>query len=75
MEMKGEERHIIERAWQPPFTPRESLYDNRIELPKDLKKFREKSFPRIETYEADNFHGYPRIETSEEMQDSVERVD
>jgi hypothetical protein len=66
MKMKGEEKYIFERAWQPPSTPRESLYDDRVELAKDLKKLREQSFPQIETYEADNFHGYPRIEMSEE---------
>lgn len=64
MKMNGEEKYIFERAWQPPSTPRESLYDDRVELARDLKKLIEQSFPQIETYEADNFHGYPRIEMS-----------
>ena len=62
--MKGEEKHIIERPWQPPSTLRESLYDDRVELAKDLKRLREESFPRIQTYDADNFHGFPRIESN-----------
>lgn len=65
IKMKGEEKHIIERPWQSPLTPREALYDNRVELAKDLKKLREQLFPRIQTYEADNFHGFPRIDTIE----------
>ena len=66
VKIKGEEKYIFERAWQPPSTPRESLYDDRVELARDLKKLIEQSFPLIETYEADKFHGYPRIEMSEE---------
>lgn len=64
--MKGEEKYIFERTRQPPSTPREFLYDDRVELASDLKKLIEQSFPQIEMYQADNFHGHPRIEMSEE---------